>query len=307
MKTLLFILAVIGGIIGLIVLGLIIAANKRRPKFNNKGFTILEKNLLKELFDLFESDVSNKLKKQVEYFEPKRKWRQYWEQSMSVELYGDNDTPLLDKYRYKRKDESKLATIRFNVENIDYSIEFRNYDGRIWGWEIRPNPKSIIKNSSIVITSKKINTNPNSFSQPNYKKEKHKTIPNFENWVKKLIEIEKIIDSFQPIDITFLSNYTSKIESKLPDDYIELIRQTEGINFEQFIILGVSEIQTTGLDDGNYYHLAEFDDGIIAVKEGEHSGKIYYCYYSGELEEFNSNFSTILLDKIKTTSPQQHI
>ena len=138
MKTLLIILAVIGGIIGLIFLGLFIAANKRRPKFNNKGFTLLEKNLLKELFDLFESDVSNKLKKHVEYFETKRKWRQYWEKSMSIELYGDNKNPLSDELRYNRKDESKLATIRFKVNNEKYSVEFDNYDGRLWGWKIRP-------------------------------------------------------------------------------------------------------------------------------------------------------------------------
>jgi len=157
MKTLLIILAVIGGIIGLIFLGLVIAANRRRPKFNNKEFTLLEKNLLKELFDLFESDVTNKLKKQVEYFEPKRKWRQYWEKSMSIELYGDNDNPLSDELRYSRKDESKLATIRFKVNNEKYSVEFDNYDGRLWGWKIRPNPKSIMKVDSFQVTSKKIN------------------------------------------------------------------------------------------------------------------------------------------------------
>ncbi len=304
MKTLLIILAVTGGIIGLIFLGLVIAANRRRPKFNNKGFTLLEKNLLIEFFDLFESDLSQKLKKQVEYFEPKRKWRQYWEKSMSVELYGDNENPLSDELRYIRRDESKLATIRFKVNDEKYSIEFDNYDGRLWGWKIRPNPKSIIKVDSFQVTSKNINTNPNSFAQPTFKKEKIKGIPIFSGWLTKLAEIDKVKESWYPIGSEYLKNYTKLIESKLPEGYMELVEQTEGLEFEQYRILGISEIYATGLDDGNYYHLAEFDDGIIGIKEGEKTGKMYFCHYSGLLDDLSSDFGKELIEKIKSRTPQ---
>ncbi|MEM8566400.1 MAG: hypothetical protein AAGF85_08050 [Bacteroidota bacterium] len=307
MKTLLIILAVIGGIIGLIFLGLVIAANRRRPKFNNKGFTQLEKNLLKELFDLFDSDISKKLDNQVAYFEPKRKWRQYWEKSMSIELYGDNDNPISDELRYNRRDESKLATIRFKVNNEKYSIEFDNYDGRLWGWKIRPNPKSIMKFDSFQVTSKKINADPNSFAQPSFKKEKVKEVPTFTGWLSKLTEIDNIKESWHPIGSEFVGNYTKLIDSKLPDGYVELITQTEGLDFEQYRILGVSEINKTGLDDGNYYHLAEFDDGIIAIKEGEQTGKLYYCHYSGLTDELSSDFGKELIEKIKNTTPQQGV
>lgn len=297
-------MAVIGGIIGLIFLGLFIATNRRRPKFNNKGFTLLEKNLLKELFDLFESDLSNKLKKQVEYFESKRKWRQYWKKSMSVELYGDNDNPLSDELLFNRRDESKLATIRFKANDEKYSIEFNNFDGRLWGWKIRPNPKSIMKFDSFQVTSKKINNDPNSFAQPSFKKEKIKEVPTFTGWPSQLTEIDKIKESWNPIGSEFLENYTRLIDSKLPDGYLELIKQTEGLEFEHYRILGVSEIYVTGLDDGNYYHLAEFDDGIIAIKEGEQTGKIYYCHYSGLLDELSSDFGKELIERIKNTTPQ---
>ncbi len=174
MKSILIIFGVLIGIIGLIFLALVIASYRRRPKFNNKGFTVLEKNLLSELYEQFDSEIQAKLKAQIEYFEPKRKWRQYWEKSMSMELYGDNENPLSDNSLYKRKDESKLATIRFKVNDEKYHIEFNNYDGRIWGWKIRPNPKSIMKTSIINITSKKINNDPNSFAQSTFKKRKTK-------------------------------------------------------------------------------------------------------------------------------------
>lgn len=305
MKTLLIILAVIGGIIGLIFLRLVISANRRQPKFNNKGFTQLEKNLLKELIDLFDLDISKKLENQVAYFEPKRKWRQYWDKSMSVELYGDNDNPLSDELRYNRRDESKLATIRIKVKKEKYSVEFDNYDGRLWGWKIRPNPKSIMKIESFQVTSKKINTDPNSFAQPSFKKEKMKEVLSFTGWLSKLTEIDNIKGSWHPIGSEFLENYTGLIDSKLPDGYLELIKQTEGLEFEQYRILGVSEIYSTGLDDGNYFHLAEFDGGIIAIKEGEQTGKLYYCHYSGLLDELSSDFGKELIKSVKNTKPQQ--
>ena len=83
---------------------------------------------------------------------------------MTLELYGDNEAPLSDDFRYNRKDECKLATIRFMVNDENYSIEFDNFDGRLWGWKIRPNPKSIMKQISVQVTSKKIYTDPISSS-----------------------------------------------------------------------------------------------------------------------------------------------
>jgi len=298
MKSILIILGVLIGIIGLIFLALLIASYRRRPKFNNKGFTDLEKNLLSELYELFDSEIQTKLKAQIEYFEPKRKWRQYWEKSMSIELYGDNENPLSDNLRYKRKDESKLATIRFQTNNEKYYIEFDNYDGRIWGWKIRPNPKSILKATSINVTSKKITNDPNSFAQSTFKKEKLKLIPKFDGLLGELNNIKSINQAFKPIGSEFLRNYIKRIESNLPAEYLDIIKQSEGVEFEDCYLLGISEIRSTGLDDGNYFHLAEFDDGIIAVKEEDKSGTIYYCHHSGLLDSLGTSFRKVITERM---------
>tara|TARA_R110002096_G_scaffold423160_1_gene630099 strand:+ start:294 stop:1196 length:903 start_codon:yes stop_codon:yes gene_type:complete len=298
MKIILIIFGVLIGIIGFIFLALVIASYRRRPKFNNKGFTPLEKKLLSELYELFDSDIQAKLKAQIEYFEPIRKWRQYWEKSMSMELYGNNENPLSDNLRYKRKDESKLATIRFKINNDKYNIEFDNYDGRIWGWNIRPNPKNIMKLTSVNVTSKKINNHPNSFAQSTFQKEKLKSIPKFDGLLGELHTIESIKQVFEPIGTEYLGNYINRIDSKLPAEYLDIIRQSEGVDFGEFSILGISEIRTTGLDDGNYYHLAEFDDGILAVKEEEKSGNVYYCHYSGLLDNLGTDFGRIITERI---------
>jgi len=240
------ILIILGIIIGTIVLFAIISINKRRPKFNKKGFSLLEKTLLSELYEMFDSEIQIKLKNQIEYFEPKRKWRQYWEKSMSMELYGNNENPISDNLKYNRKDESKLATIRFKVNSEKYHIEFDNYDGRIWGWKIRPNPKSIMKKTTINVTSKKINNDPNSFAQTAFKKEKIKSIPKFDGLLGELNTIQSINQVFHPIGKQFLENYTKNIDSKLPDEYLKIIKKSEGVDFGDFRILGVSEIYSTG-------------------------------------------------------------
>ena len=45
---------------------------------------------------------------------------------MSIELYGNNENPISGNLKYNRKDESKLATIRFKVNSEKYNIEFDN-------------------------------------------------------------------------------------------------------------------------------------------------------------------------------------
>lgn len=299
------ILIILGIIIGIIVLFAIISVNKRRPKFNKKGFSLLEKTLLSELYEMFDSKTQQKLKTQIAYFEPKRKWRQYWNKSMSMELYENKKNPLSENFRYNRKDESKLATIRFKINDEKYHIEFDNYDGRIWGWKIRPNPKAIMKKTTINVTSKKVNNDPNSFVQNTFEKQKLDSIPKFSGILVELKNIQPINQVFEPIETEFLENFINKIDSRLPQEYIEIIKQTEGVEFMDYSILGISEIRSTGLDDGNYFHLVEFDDGVIAVKEEDKSGTIYFCHYSGLLDNLGTDFGKIITEK--STTPQHSV
>lgn len=89
MEILIILLSIITGLI-ILYFGLaFILIQIRRPKFNRKGYTKLEKKLLDIFISMFDPDLAEKIKKQIEYFENKRKWRQYSEKSMSIELYGD--------------------------------------------------------------------------------------------------------------------------------------------------------------------------------------------------------------------------
>ena len=169
MKIILIILAILVGIFALISLAFIYAAYKLRPKISEesfettKEFTRLENVLLKEFYSLFDAELSEKMKAQIDYFKHKKKFRQASKKSMSIKLYGDDNNPLLETILYKRRDERTLATIKFKKNNIKYTVEFNNYHGRIWGWKIRPNPQFIMHEKSIDITNTKIDNNPETF------------------------------------------------------------------------------------------------------------------------------------------------
>lgn len=297
MKTGLIILGIVIGIIGLIFLILVIGAYNRRPKFNNKGFTILEKRLLEIFTTMFDPDLADKFKKQIDYFENKRKWRQYWEKSMSIELYGDQD--LSSDMKYPRRDESKIATIRFKVNEEKYCIEYDSYDGRIWGWKIRPNPKLIQKIDKIEVTSKKINNDPNERVEVRIEKTESKPIPDFGGVIGEIVKVKPIEKAYDPLIPEQIEIFKQKMTTKLPDGYLNIIKQTEGLKFKDFLISGISEIQKTGLDDGDYFHLVEFDDGVIATKENDKNGELYFCHYSGGLiDKLGTDFDKILIDRI---------
>jgi len=290
MKIALYIIAVA---LGVIILALVGSAIARIPITTRKKFSNLENVLLEHLMTLFETDIQSKIKDQIQYFEPKRKYRQYWDKSMSMELYGDTNNPLSPTSHYNRKDESKLATIRFKVDDAKYSIEYNNYNGRIWGWKIRPNPKSIIQKNTLEILSKKINTDPNSIAQTHEKKELKKT-PKFNNILDEIINNSKSKQAFVPIKPRLLNSHIQKLHTKLPMGYLSIINISEGLICDEFSILGASEIRTTSLDDGNYFHLVEFPDGIIATKEGDDKGQLYFCDFSGLIEELNIEFSAAI-------------
>ena len=297
MKVALIILGVLLGLVLLLFLFLFVAAILRRPNLNNtKGYLPLEKTLFEELYKLFDSEIQQKLRAQLNYFESSRKWRQYWEKSMSVELYGDNQNPLSDDLRYNRKDESKLASVNFWAAEEKYNITFRNYDGRVWGWNIKPKPKKIKKLTEIKVSSSRILNDPNDFVQPTPHREKFKELPKFTGFLAELVEKYKLVAAYSPLGPEYLPGFIDRVQAKLPEDYLEILDQSEGVEFEGFHILGASEIRTTALDDGDYYHLAEFGDGVVCVKEYDETGAIYYCAFSGLIDPLGTDFKAAILN-----------
>ncbi len=75
-----------------------------------------------------------------------------------------------------------------------------------------------------------------------------------------------------------------RVESQLPEDYVELIRSTEGLALAQggIQVMGIREIDELHLASGDYYRLAEIaDTGVLCVRRGDTSGNVYFAGYDG--------------------------
>lgn len=79
-----------------------------------------------------------------------------------------------------------------------------------------------------------------------------------------------------PLDRRRRDRYLSQIDAVLPEDYILLIKKTEGIKFSNWVVNGISEIRKITLLEGDYYVLAEGERiGILAIKAGSKDRGIY--------------------------------
>jgi len=76
------------------------------------------------------------------------------------------------------------------------------------------------------------------------------------------------------------------IQSKLPEEYLQLVGEGKGIVLNDWAISGIQGIRKVVQRDGNYYLLAEKEGmGAIGVKEDEPSGQIYYLDYGDDQGE----------------------
>lgn len=70
------------------------------------------------------------------------------------------------------------------------------------------------------------------------------------------------------------------LQSKLPDEYSQLVAEGKGVSVNEWEVRTVQDIWKHPKSDGNYYLLAEKEGmGAVGVKEDEFSGQLYYLDY----------------------------
>jgi hypothetical protein len=86
------------------------------------------------------------------------------------------------------------------------------------------------------------------------------------------------------------------IHSKLPDEYLQLVGEGDGVSINDWAVHGVEGIRKIVQGDGNYYLLAEKQGmGAVGVKEDESSGQLYYlAYENGAGESITVGFREFL-------------
>ena len=75
--------------------------------------------------------------------------------------------------------------------------------------------------------------------------------------------------------------FLRRIEARLPEDYIQLLKSCEGFSTEDWSINGASGIHLVSLDSGDYYVLAEQNGiGALGVKTKSDDGSLVFLSFS---------------------------
>jgi hypothetical protein len=111
---------------------------------------------------------------------------------------------------------------------------------------------------------------------------KYEVIPVFLGYLAKWSQKYTMEEIYHPIESEKLAKYISRLNAKFPDEYLELLHQAGGLTVQDCRVLGISEVFTVSLDDGNYLYLAGKDgQGMIGIKENSMSGELYYIPFDG--------------------------
>lgn len=76
------------------------------------------------------------------------------------------------------------------------------------------------------------------------------------------------------------------INSKLPDEYLELVGESRAVSINEWAVCAVKDIHKIPQRDGNYYVLAvKRGMGTVGIKEDESSGQLYFLHYDDHVGE----------------------
>jgi hypothetical protein len=88
----------------------------------------------------------------------------------------------------------------------------------------------------------------------------------------------------------------AQIDAVLPDDYLDIVAQTEGMKFAQCVLLGLSEIRRIVRPGESYYVLAEIEDkGEVAVVQGtERKALVYLAQENDDARQMQASLRDTL-------------
>lgn len=196
-------------------------------------------------------------------------------------------------------DETNLAEIQFYVPQLKaaYRSNIFLVKGSIFSIEFNKSPLKI-NNHKLEIQKISI------FHDPMIKKTNEikieRKINEIDIWLSEWVKDFKDISLFQPLDTKIIEEKLSQINAMLPDDYLRIISQTEGLMTSDFSINGLCEITKIIFNECNYYFLATIGSrGILGVIEGSENCELYYLDFEqdGSVVKL-SNSITVAIEKM---------
>jgi hypothetical protein len=180
-------------------------------------------------------------------------------------------------------DELKFAVIKFatKTDKRKWTAEYYLVNGFLFDIMFSPGVKDIKNIDDIDIIKTDILHDP---MEKVYKSEKQLVQHvEFSGWLGEWTRDHRIHNVYLPLSEDDRNMHLHEINAKLPEDYLELTKQCEGLMLDDISIYGLSEIYEAVLPKESYYVIAEINGkGVMTIRRHSDDSEIYYFEYGDE-------------------------
>ena len=194
-----------------------------------------------------------------------------------------NCKPYLDKTIQFPNNQSvlRIASILFNVKSVPktYRADMWLVRGYLFSIEFNQSPKKI-GNNEIELKEIKLLADP--MAKPEISQQITVSALEISGPINNISQLGTLNNLKKPIAIARRKILIQNLNAALPEDYLEIVSQTEGLTTDICTIYGLYEIKSLILSNDNYYILSEIEtEGAIAVKQDTKTAELYFLDYDG--------------------------
>jgi hypothetical protein len=204
-----------------------------------------------------------------------------------------------------QREDVNVAQIFLIVSEKEKSTELRAditiHRGRFFSIEFN-RPPMFAKTATVSVVRVWILVDP--MSSESEKTDLPKNEPEIHGWLQEW-KVSRHITNFRfPLSSSEREKAIAKTHSRLPQDYLELVSQTEGCRIDNCLVEGLSGIRKIVRPDANFYILAEIENhGSIAVMEGQIESELYYLDSENEVPQLLGQLFRKAIESILTKLP----
>jgi len=175
--------------------------------------------------------------------------------------------------------EAKLGTVTYKVtgESRTRRVDFWLVRGHLFSLQFRESPRGIDAEQAD-IRDVKLHADPMvpvAAPQP-----RPLSAAAMTGWLAEWAHRWQVSDLREPLPPEERAEKLGQIGATVPSDYGELLSQTDGLEIGGCRVYSLSDIREVVMPDATYYILAEMADrGVLALKQGESDGSIYFFAY----------------------------
>jgi hypothetical protein len=197
--------------------------------------------------------------------------------------------------------EERLATVEFQASGIrkSFCATLWLVEGNLFCIEFDRSPRSI-RSQSITVNAVTILIDPMA-PQRTVKTIQSIEDNNFVGWMKDWARTWILENTKTPLSASDQDRAIKEIGVELPKEYLDVIRQTDGVKINNCTIFGLLEIRSVIMDESGFYVLAEFEGhGAICVTQDRmaNSQLLFFDYESGNSSNMGESFKNAIESKL---------